>query len=227
MTVNSVREEEFMSGSATFENMGDLNSGWGICGFTSTFYAMHQANPAARGWLMNATQVYSVLYEIVDYLKALQGAAQGTTLLKDITNFTQSFGPPYDGFSVPAYINKVETSSEQTRQYLVFGTNPTLKSHEKVLKNDDLFGIAMPPAGVADYIQRMWKWNATVTAADVTSDAIVGVRKKNSTMKLYNGLCHYLYRGGGKYYSWGKVYSSLADANNAFEICYAITISKP
>lgn len=216
-----------MSGSV-MESLGELNARWGICGFTSAFYAMYRANPGSRGWLVNATQVYSVLYEITDYLKALQAAQ--SSLLKDITNFTRSFGQPYDTFTVDDYIKSVDTASEDTRQILDFGFDAFTQSHEQALRGDKLFGIAMPPQAVADYIERMWKWKATITefkAADLTGDAIVGVRNTtNTTMKLYNGLCHYLYRGGGKYYSWGKSFSSLTTANANYEIVYAITIRK-
>lgn len=216
-----------MSGTAMV-SLGQLNVGWGICGFTSTFYAMYQANPRSRGWLVNATQVSSVLYEISDYLKALQAAQ--SPLLKDITAFTRSFGPPYDTFTVQNYIQTIDTASENTRRLLEFGNDTFTKGHETQLKGYPLFGIAMPPQAVADYIERMWKWKATIIefkAGDTTSDAIVGVRKTtNTTMTLYHGLCHYLYRGGGKYYSWGKVFSSLAAANADYEICYAITIRK-
>lgn len=216
-----------MSGTV-MESLGQLNRGWGICGFTSTFYAMYQASPATRGWLVNATQVFSVLYEISDYLKALQ--AVQSPLLKDITAFTRSFGPPYDTFTVDDYIASIDGASETTRQVLEFGSDPVTKGLEAGLKADKLFGIAMPPQAVADYIERMWKWKATIhefKAGDLTSDAIVGVRNvTNKTMTMYHGLCHYLYRGGGRYYSWGKSFASLADANKNYAICYAITIRK-
>lgn len=216
-----------MSGSV-MESLGELNQGWGICGFTSTFYAMYHANPAARGWLVNATQVYSVLYEISDYLKTLQAAQ--SPLLKDITAFTRSFGAPYDKFTVDGYIQAVDTASEDTRQILDFGWDSFTVAHEETLRSDKLFGIAMPPQAVADYIERMWKWRATITEfnpGNLADDAIVGVRNvKITTARLYHGLCHYLYRGGGKYYSWGKEFSSLAATGKPYAICYAITIRK-
>jgi hypothetical protein len=222
-----MRKEAFMSGPV-MESLGTLNQGWGICGFTSTFYAMYQANPATRAWLVNATQVFSVLYEISDYLKALQAA--GSPLLKDITAFTRSFGPPYDTFTVEDYIASIDTASEETRQYLEFASRRLMKGVEAQLKADKLFGIAMPPHAVADYIERMWKWKATVIefkAGDLSDDAIVGVRKvRNSTMTMYHGLCHYLYRGKGRYYSWGQSFGTLADANADYAICYAITVRK-
>jgi hypothetical protein len=216
-----------MSGS-TLKTLGQLNRGWGICGFTSTFYAMYQANPATRGWLINATQVYSVLYEICDYLEMLQAA--GSRLLKDIETFTCSFGAPYDKFTVAGYIEKVRSSSEVTRQVLELGQNAVRKEHHAELRDDELFGIAMPPHAVVDYIERVWKWKATITefkAGDLTCDAIVGVRDVTLTnLTMYHGLCHYLYRGGGKYYSWGKQIASLEAANPNYQICYAITLRK-
>jgi hypothetical protein len=33
---------------ATIDAMGTLNSGWGICGFTSSLYALYQNNPTQR-----------------------------------------------------------------------------------------------------------------------------------------------------------------------------------
>ena len=75
----------------------------------------------------------------------------------------------------------------------------------------------------------MWKWKAAIAKGDTatpTSNAIVGVRKKNKTTGMYNGLCHYLYRGSSKFYSWGDEFLSLADANPDYEICYAITVTK-
>lgn len=216
-----------MSGSV-MKTLGQLNRGWGICGFTSTFYAMYQANPATRGWLVNATQVYSVLYEICDYLKMLQAA--NSPLVKDIETFTRSFGSPYDTFDVNDYISKVESSSEATRQVLAFGDNSDRKDRHRELRDDELFGIAMPPQVVADYIERVWKWKAAITefkASDLIGDAIVGVRNVTSTsLTMYHGLCHYLYRGGGKYYSWGSSFPSLAAANANYDICYAITIRR-
>lgn len=210
------------------QSLGELNERWGVCGFTSTFYAMYRANPGTRGWLVNATQVFSVLYEISDYLKALEAAQ--SPLLKDIATFTRSFGEPYDKFTVRSYIETIDQASENTRRLLEFGNDNRTKRYETKLRGYAPFGIALPPQAVADYIERMWKWRATViefNAKDMTSDAIVGVRNVNDkTKKLYHGLCHYLYRGGCKYYSWGNLYNSLAEARSYYEIVYAITIRK-
>ncbi len=208
--------------------LGNLNQGWGVCGFTSTFYAMYQANPAVRGWLVNASEVYSVLYEITDYLQALQAAQ--SPLLKDITAFTRSFGPPYDKFTIDNYIREVETQSENTRKWLAYGNDQNRQQNDKALRGASaLFGIAMPPQAVADYIERMWKWKATITefgASGTTEDAIIGVKNPtNTAMTMYNGLCHYLYRGGGVYYSWGERFDSLAKAADHVKATYAVVYS--
>lgn len=217
---------------AGFVGLGELNSGWGICGFTSTFYAMHHLNPGTRGWLVNATQVFSVLYEIVDYLRALQAA--NSPLIREIEVFTRSFGPTFANFTVADYIKLVEEAGESARYVLAFGSDAAQSARETNLKKNALFSIGVPPQGVVDYIERMWKWKATLTefkAANLTEDAIVGVRDPNDpNMTMYHGLRHYLFRAGGRYFSWGLEFDTLQDAANhvrrTYEICYAITVRK-
>ncbi|GAC1344800.1 MAG: hypothetical protein NVSMB18_23180 [Acetobacteraceae bacterium] len=194
-------------------SLGIMNDGWGVCGFTSTFYAMHHRNPGTRPWLINATQAYSVLYEIADYLESIKG----TALEADITNFTRSFGPDYATFSFATYIQRINDSSSKLKE-------------SDAIKDDVLFGIAMPPHAVVDYITRAWKWKASVTELTQPTqitDAIVGVTENWSAGKPYHGLCHYLYRGKHKYYSWGKEFGSLREAMPNASMCYAITVSPP
>lgn len=198
--------------------LGIVNDDWGVCGFTSTFYAMYDANPAARGMLINATKAYSVLFEIKDYLESRK--QQNSPLLDDITNFTQSFGPPYDTFDVDTYIANVEAASASSRT-------------RRDILDDPTFAIAMPPQAVVDYIQGFWKWQATITefgAANSSGDAIIGVARQIDNTKPYHNLRHYLYRGSGAWYSWGKRFNSLAEAGAHvgadYKICYAITIRK-
>lgn len=209
-------------------SMGNLNRGWGICGFTSTFYAMYKANPAARGALINASDVFSVLYEITDYLKLLQSA--GSPLVGEIERFTRSFGPPYDTFTVPGYIASVDKASTTMSRLISLDSVAVANVEASAMSHNALFGIAMPPQAVADYIQRVWKWRATIIeygAESSSDDAVVGVRDvKDTTLKLYHGLCHYLYRSNNVYYSWGNRYGSLTAANRNYKICYAITLRK-
>jgi len=211
--------------SKTMKSLGQLNEGWGVCGFTSTFYAMYRQNPAARPWIVNATQVFSVLYEITDYLEALKAAQ--SPLVKAIEDFTQSFGGVHAAFTVDKYIERVNTASETARQTLSVDD----ENLQTDLKKQELFGIGLPPLAVADYVERMWKWKATViqtASASQSSRSIVGVRDVTSTkMTMYNGLCHYLYHGNSGYYSWGNRYSTLEKADKDYAICYVIKIEKP
>jgi hypothetical protein len=194
-------------------SLGIMNAGWGVCGFTSTFYAMHHANPGTRAWLINATQAYSVLYEIRDYLMSVKG----TTLETDIRDFTRSFGAPYDTFTIDTYIARIDGASAKLKESVN-------------IKDVELFGVAMPPHVVVDYITRAWKWKASVhdfATPGMITDAIVGVTEDWSNGKPYHGLCHYLYRGKHKYYSWGNEYPSLKAAMPKASICYAITVAPP
>jgi len=209
-------------------SMGNLNRGWGICGFTSTFYAMYQANPATRGSLINASSVFSVLYEISDYLKLLQSA--GSPLVNDITRFTRSFGKPFDTFSVPKYIQAIDKASTNMSRFISLPSLGVARIEESSMERNELFGIALPPQAVVDYIERVWKWRAGITeygVGNMHDDAIVGVRDiKNTTLKMYHGLCHYLYRENNRFYSWGAEFPNLAAADPNYKICYAISIRK-
>jgi len=194
-------------------DLGIMNEGWGVCGFTSTFYAMHHVNPASRAWLINASHAYSVLYEIRDYLMMVKN----TQLETDIQEFTRSFGPPHDTFTFDSYIRRIDKASAK------------LKESEDI-KDDEQYGIGMPPHAVVDYIARVWKWKASVkdfTNPGMITDAIVGVTMDWSGGKPYHGLCHYLYRGKHKYYSWGEEFPSLNKAMPGASICYAITVEPP
>lgn len=199
-------------------HLGVMNAGWGVCGFTSAFHAMHLADRGTRAWLINATQAYSVLYEIRDYLESITG----TKLQTDITEFTKSLGgEDFKNFSFKNYIEKIDSASAALKQ-------------SDDIKDDPEFGIAMPPHAIKDYIERAWKRKAeciefvTPGRGDNATRAIVGVSKEWSSGKPYHGLCHYLFRGDNKFYSWGEVFADLSTAmknhGTGFHICYSIKV---
>ena len=209
----------------TMRRMGELNAGWGICGVTSTFYAMYQNNPGARGRLINAPLPYSVLAEIKTFLNIL--ASEGKiAMLNDIQAFTRSFGvvqgTDFSNFTVANYIKYINDS-------LATYINKISDEVDDRIKGDALFGIGLPPAVVAEYARRVWKFNATVSTGDQSGDVIVGV--KDSTrwfngFRLYDGLVHYVYRKNGKYYTWGgKPYDTLAAASAGFELCCTVKLA--
>lgn len=204
--------------------VGYTNKKWGVCGFTSTLYAMYDLNPASRPLVINASQAFRVLAEIKTYLVMLQ--ADGSPLLKEIRDFTRTFGPPYDTFEVEDYIQHIrEAAADGLSRTQVLG--------------DPLFSIALPPKAVADYVQRVWGWKATVSEHAVGSgggDGVIGVSSSatddNGLPKPYHGLEHYMYRHGGKIYSWGQSFNSVQDAADegaggvAWRVCHVIGVSK-
>ncbi len=192
--------------------LGKTNRTWGICGFTSTFYAMSRMNQFKYTKWIDTTHAYSVLYEIRDYLVALQSA--NSPLIQEITDFTQSFGGVHKDFSFEKYIKNIDMASANE------------KLDTDIFK-DEKFGMGLPPKAVADYISRFWNKQATITEASgalASGDAIVGVTDGSKTTP-YNGLVHYLYRGGNKFYSWGYEYDTLDKADATFSIVYALTIA--
>ena len=209
----------------TMRTMGQLNAGWGICGVTSTLYAMYQNNPGARGRLINAPLPFSVLAELKTFLNLL--ASDGKIgMLNDIQAFTRSFGvvdgTDFSGFTVAKYIQYINDS---------LGTyiNKKTDAVDDRIKRDARFGIGLPPEVVAEYARRVWKFNATVSTGDQAGDVIVGVKDSSrwfNSFRLYDGLVHYVYRKNGKFYTWGEdPYNSLTEASAGFQMCCTVKLS--
>ena len=205
--------------------MGKRNAGWGICGVTSTFYAMYQTNPGARGMLINAPKPYAVLAEIKTFLTML-GVEGKVGMITDTETFTRAFGvvdgTDFSQFTVAGYIQYIRDS-------LALYVNRDTLEVDKAIKQDAKFGIGLPPEVVAEYARRVWGYNATVAMSDQGGDAIVGVKDTSrwfNNFRLYNGLVHYVYRKNGKYYSWGHdPYDSLTDADKDFELCCTVKLA--
>ena len=206
--------------------LGITNKDWGVCGFTSSFYAMYDLNPATRPQIITATAAYRVLAEIKTYLMMLK--AEGSDLLNKITEFTRTFGEDFEDFTVDTYIAEINKAAAMG------------KSRFQIL-SDPKFSIALPPDAVADYIRRIWDWKTKITEFAVGTgggDGIIGVSSSEydeatGVKKLYHGLEHYMYRSGGKVYSWGKEFSSVQNASRGgaggvlWRVCYEIAITRP
>jgi hypothetical protein len=73
----------------------------------------------------------------------------------------------------------------------------------------------MPPECVADYLTKMWKATASVqeVLVDTGADGIIGMCMDDPSPggkpMPYKGLVHYMYRRGGKIYSWGESFPSV------------------
>jgi hypothetical protein len=208
------------------DTIGVTNAGWGVCGFTSTLYAMYALNPGVRGQVINATEGYRVLAEIKTYLVMLK--AENSPHLKAIRDFTRSFGKPHDKFEIDKYITRINEAA---------GDNLTV---EEVLANEK-FGIATPPAAVADYVARAWGWRGTVEefpGGGGHGDGIIGVRSSTHTSGLfrrakpYHGLEHWMYRWNGSVYSWGQRFTDVAAAaaggagGAPWTVCYVVRVTR-
>jgi len=80
---------------------------------------------------------------------------------------------------------------------------------------------------VADYLKRIWEYDSEVQTiaggAGGVADGIIGVADGGG-MKFYDGLCHYMYRHGGKIYSWGREFTSVAEADAKYQVVRLIKI---
>ena len=199
------------------EVVGKVNAGWGVCGFTTSMYAMYQNNPAARPWLINAPRAFTVLSEIKGYLRLLQEFG-GEKTIKDIETFTRTFGPPYDKFTVHWYVDYINRAGDKYVNHS--------GEEDKKIYADELFGIALPPEAVADYLKRRCGYSSVIATSDPGGDVFIGVQDKSvdNSSKPYNGLCHWVYRKGAKIYSWGKSFNSLIEADKDFIGVYYITL---
>jgi hypothetical protein len=182
--------------------VGILNKGWGVCGFTSSLYAMYDLNPAMRPLIINATKPFRVLAEIKTYLRMLE--AEASKLLDDITEFTRTF-EGFADFEIKTYIKSIDDALELT---------------EEAIREDSRFGIAMTPESVADYLERILGWSATISKPGVVSEqCVIGVGTQA------DGLQHYMYSRYGKIYSWGRSFKSVEEATPDWQVCCVIDAS--
>lgn len=197
--------------------MGKTNTHWGVCGFTSCFYAMYALSPAKRPQLNNAGTATRVLAEIQSYLMMLKADGE-RQLLTDIEKFTKFF-EGFNDFTVDKYIALI---------------NKAVTRSENEIIADDKYSLALPPAAVADYLHRMWEVDAKVSVVQGgdggVGNGIIGVTSHRRGMVLYDGLEHYMYRHNDKIYSWGEEFSSISEASNQgaggvqWTVCRVITL---
>ena len=192
----------------TIDTMGQLNAGWGICGFTSSLYALYHHNAAQQARLAQAGNIPTrMVAEIKTYLRMLQ-ADGSTQRLAEIEQFTQSFGGVHAAFTIDSYIAKIDDVVDN-------GADP----------RDATFGIALPPDAVVDYLQRVCNFpNAKVVDLGANAnELILGVYDTNDITAMYNGLQHYVYSLDGTIYSWGDQFTDVQDAMGAsWDVCYKI-----
>jgi hypothetical protein len=217
--------------SQSIDNMGTLNAGWGICGFTSSLYALYTHNPLRQAKLSSGgNQPRRMLGELKTYLKVLESLGE-YTLLNDIEVFTRSFGGVHSDFTVTKYVQRINDTADTHFSFSMFGfsiINTTFEKGEADTKNP-LFGIGLPPHVVVDYLKRVCGF-ANAHEADLAytaNEMILGVYDKKGTMQMYGGLAHYLYYLNNRIYSWGQTFNDVADAMRGknWDVCCKIALS--
>lgn len=163
-------------------NMGVVNAQHGVCGFTSSLYALYTRSP--RPSLVKGAKVETrMMAEIKTYLNMLKAEGR-SDLLSAIKDFTTSF-PGYGGFTIDGYIQKI---------------------NDAVTTGVSDFSIAAPPVVVVDYLQRVCDFKTSKEVAITTTgiEFILGVRNTAGKSTPLNGLIHWVYYLNGTVYSWGN-----------------------
>ena len=192
--------------------MGHINDEVGICGFVSALMAIHDAdglaNDAQGGVFAAATLPKRLFREIHACFQAMVDQNEAA-LIRDVETFTRSFGKEYRKFTVQGYLNS--------------GADNVTPEMLKIEAIRVLLSVAMPPDGLLFFLRTKLGLGAArrVNAGDNAAKYIVGVRDASKTNGegLHGGLVHWMYVSGGKVYSWGKEYDSVASAGAFTEVC--------
>lgn len=195
-----------MGTSVGIDNMGLVNVTQGVCGFTSSLYALYTRSPK-QSLAAGASVDTRIMAEIKTYLMMLKADGRAD-MLSAIKEFTTSF-PGYTGFTIDGYIQQINNAAK--------GGVPN-------------FSIAMPPVAVVDYLQRMCEFKTAKEVPVNTAgiEFIIGVRNSKGKSSPLNGLIHWVYFLNGTVYSWGKQFAggsesaSLTMAGADYQAVYKI-----
>lgn len=192
---------------------GVLKQGkWGVCSFVSVLNALHQSGKLEEfGKQLTLGDIQERLgAEIVTYLKMRK--LQKPEITDGILKFTQSFGPPYNGYkTIDDLIGRI--------QQILKGA---VKSDQVITQGG--IGVAMTCEAVVDFLE-FSNVTCQVKTMPRTSfcekellkhqDCIIGIGYglKSFLMVEYGGgLKHWVYvNGSGRLCNWG----SATDLNNS------------
>lgn len=204
-------------------DMGTRNAKWGVCGFCGALYALYAHSPALKHSDLTTlgTSDTKFLKEVKSYLESLLSKP---ALKSGIEKFCRSFDG-YGGFTIPMYLWKARDA---------ISGNPSSISED--------FSIGLPPDAVVEYMRTKCGFRSARVVAQAASrteavsytmemgkDYVIGTRTDGSTMTMFGGLDHYIYRGlDGRIHSWGEVFSDLDDLNTqkseVNEMCVIISV---
>ncbi|NRR32532.1 hypothetical protein HSX11_20395 [Oxalobacteraceae bacterium] len=189
------------------DDMGIVNDTQGICGFTSTLYAVYMSRPNLQRKLDRALDASMrdtrMMAEIKTFLVMMK-AAGNQTVLDEIAELTKTF-PGYGAWSVDWYIGEINK--------LAVGN----------------FSIAMPPDATMEYMRTAWDLRPTLVTSEQPGDAILGLTRTGAPVNRWNNLAHFVFRSAaGKIYSWGEQFDDLAACNTAkgkdYSVVYRIMV---
>src|SRR5215471_11784306 len=89
------------------DSIGVANNKYGVCGFTSSLYALYARRPDSD-MAAGARIETRIMAEIKTYLMMLKVDGRAD-LLSDIKNFTTTF-PGYSGFTIDGYIQQINAA---------------------------------------------------------------------------------------------------------------------
>lgn len=178
---------------AGIDAMGIENDTHGICGFTSTLYALYHRRPSLQNRLDqamdDATRATRMMAEIKTFLRIMQ-AEGNQRILKAITELTRTF-PKYERWTVERYIRGI--------------------SRQTIANN---YSIAMPPEATMEYMRTAWDMRPVLSDTDQPGDVILGLTRTGAPRNRWKNLAHYVFQAaGGTIYSWGDQFSDIAEMN--------------
>jgi hypothetical protein len=184
------------------DDIGIENVSQGICGFTSTLYAVYLTRPQLQRQLERAMDAsmrsFRLMAEIKTFLQMMKADGKNE-ILEGITELTKSF-PGYGGWTVKTYIEDINKLQAKTK-----------------------YSIAMPPEAVLEYMSTCWDMRPVVTDQVLPGDCILGLTRTGGPQNRWKNLAHYVFQSaGGRIYSWGEQFSNLSEVNTAKKKDYSV-----
>ncbi|ESS72727.1 hypothetical protein MGMO_49c00120 [Methyloglobulus morosus KoM1] len=202
------------------DDMGVENDTQGICGFTSTLYAVYMNQPQLRQKLGDAlgndetVRSLRMMAEIKTFLQMMK-ADGNNAVLDEITELTSSFDG-YDTWTVDSYIDKINQLGVDN------------KETDEIIIDD--FSIAMPPDSTMEYMRTAWGLKPFLTDDVLPGDVILGLTRTGAPINRWKNLAHYVYQSAdGTIYSWGGQFTDLDDVNTKrnrdYSVIYRIMVN--
>jgi len=188
---------------------GAVNINQGICGFTSTLYAVYANRPGLHTSLDKASAHARtrLMAEIKTFLVMLRALGK-QSMLDEIQTLTRSFAG-YEAWTPETFITQVNGVARP----------------EGVPVPDVDFSIAMPPGPLMEYLKICWDFNPVLETSlhENGGNIILGLTRTGGPKNAFGNLAHYVYKTpAGKIQSWGQDFDSIAHVNKVKKRNYSI-----